>query len=207
MRSRSAKFRWLLGAAVLLAIAALAAAWVWPRRQLPSRGGIYFPWKLKLAVRPFRQADPRWGGDPLANTKGTLAAEGCAVTSTAMVLASYGVDTDPGRLNRFLTRNGGYVGNGWLVWEKAAEFPPGRCQKAYEDNASFARIDLNLLRGNPVIVRVRLADGGTHFVVIAGKAGWDYLIRDPASRASRGMYPLCELAPAVEALRYYRRLP
>ena len=123
-----------------------------------------------------------------------------------MVLASYGIDTDPGRLNRFLSAHGGFTPQGWLDWDKAAEFVPGRCEKAYEDAPSYARIDGNLLRGNPVIVRIRFASGVTHFVVIAGKEGLEYLIRDPGAGAARGLYPLSELAPAIEALRYYREL-
>jgi len=123
-----------------------------------------------------------------------------------MVLASYGIDTDPGRLNQYLTGHEGYTPQGWLYWEKAAEFVPGRCEKAYEDDPSFARIDWNLLRGNPVIVRIRFPSGLTHFVVIAGKVGFEYLIRDPGAGAERGMYPLSEIAPEIEALRYYRRL-
>ena len=123
-----------------------------------------------------------------------------------MVLASYGIDLDPGRLNRFLTKHEGYTERGYLYWEKAAEFLPGRCEKAYEDDASFARIDWNLAQGNPVIVRIRFPSGITHFVVVAGKEGWEYLIRDPGAGAARGLYPLSELAPGIEALRYYRKL-
>ena len=131
-------------------------------------------------------------------------AAGCAVSSAAMVLASYGIDTDPGRLNAFLTKNDGYTPEGWLCWEKAAEITPGRVEKAYEAPPSFARIDWNLALGNPVIIRIRLPHTN-HFVVIAGKDGWDYLIRDPAA-AGRGMYPLREISRSIEALRYYRRL-
>lgn len=122
-----------------------------------------------------------------------------------MVLASYGIDTDPGRLNRFLTRHNGFTPQGWLYWEKAAEFLPGRCEKAYEDAPSYARMDWNLLRGNPVIVRMRFPGGPTHFVVIAGKQGFDYLIRDPGAGAARGLYPLSDLTQQIEALRYYQK--
>lgn len=210
MPSRFPRFRRFLLAVLviaLVAVASMAAFWACPQAQLPTRGGLYLPRKMELNVPSMRQADPRWGKDLLAGSEGTLAAEGCAVTSAAMVLASYGVDTDPGRLNRFLTEHGGFEGTGWLIWDKVPTVAPGRCKKVYEDNASFARIDLNLLRGNPVIVRIRFPGGPTHFVVIAGKEGWDYLIRDPGSRASKGMYPLGELVPTIEALRYYRRLP
>ena len=206
MPARSVKFRRFLGAALLLALAAWLALWAWPRKPLSSRGGLYCPWRLELKVPIFAQGDRRWGADPLGTSPGTLHAEGCAVSSAAMVLASYGIDTDPGRLNRFLTQHGGYVGQGILIWEKAAEFAPGRCEKAYEDDPSFARIDGNLLRGNPVIVRIRFPGGITHFVVIAGKTGLDYLIRDPGAGAARGLYPLSQLAPKIEALRYYRKI-
>ena len=47
---------------------------------------------------------------------------------------------------------------------------------------------------------------GDEVVVIAGKEGFDYLIRDPGAGASCGLYPLSELAAQVEALRYYRKL-
>ncbi len=60
--------------------------------------------------------------------------------------------------------------------------------------------------GNPVIVRVRFRSGITHFVVIAGKDGFDYLIRDPGSGATKGYYPLRELGSDIEALRFYERL-
>jgi hypothetical protein len=58
-----------------------------------------------------------------------------------------------------------------------------------------------------VIVRVRLANGITHFVVIAGKDGFDYLVRDPGAGAARGYYPLRDLGSNIEALRFYEPLP
>jgi hypothetical protein len=61
----------------------------------------------------------------------------------------------------------------------------------------------NLSRGNPVIVRVRLPSGITHFVVVAGKDGFDYLIADPGADSAKGLYPLRELGSDIEALRFY----
>jgi len=189
-----------------LAVMVTALAWyeAWPR-PIPSQGGLYFPRRVELAVPSFAQGDPRWRRDLLGQTPATIHAEGCAVSSAAMVLASYGIDTDPGRLNRFLTQHGGFTPQGWLYWEKAPEILPGHAEKAYEDLPSYARIDWNLLRGNPVIVRIQLP-GVKHFIVIAGKQGWDYLIRDPGAGANRGLYPLSEIAQQIEALRYYRKL-
>jgi hypothetical protein len=175
-------------------------------RTIPSSGGLYFFSRLVIPVQRFAQADPRWSDDELGTTASTMGEAGCAVSSAAMVLAFYGQDIDPGRLNTFLSDNGGYTPQGWLYWEKAADFHPGLARHAYEDLPSYFLIDSNLEHGNPVIIRIRLPNGITHFVVIVGKAGFDYLIQDPASGGANGVYPLRSLAPQIEALRFYERV-
>jgi len=178
----------------------------WSRKEkIEASGGRYFFWRVELAVPLFRQADDRWAHDLLGDTVNTLGAEGCAVTSAAMVLASYGVDTDPHRLNAYLQKNQGYTPEGWIYWEKAAELGGDRVRHVYEDLPSYELIDGNLARGNPVIVRLRMKSGVTHFVVVAGKDGFDYLTRDPGIGADRGMYPLRELGSQIEALRFYEK--
>ena len=153
----------------------------------------------------FRQAEEKWRDDPLGGVEenGTLGGEGCAVAAAAMVFKFYGIEVDPQQLNWFLTSVGGYTENGWLYWDRAAWFAPDRVRHAYEDLASYQLIDSNLSRGNPVIVRVRLSSGITHFVVIAGKDGFDYLIADPGAGSAKGFYPLRELGSDIEALRFY----
>ena len=122
-----------------------------------------------------------------------------------MVLAFYGVDLDPKKLNRYLVEHHGYEGASWIKWEVAAEYPPGIAEHMYEDLPSYGLIDWNLLKGNPVIVRIRRSSGRTHFVVIVGKQGLDYLVRDPGPKGLRGVYPFYELETPIEALRYYRK--
>jgi hypothetical protein len=175
-------------------------------RKIPSAGGLYFFSKLILPVPRFAQDDPRWADDELGPAPSTMGEEGCAVSAAAMVLAFYGQDIDPGRLNAFLSDSGGYTPQGWLYWEKAADYHPGLVRHAYEDLPSYFLIDSNLERGNPVIIRIHLPNGVTHFVVIAGKDGFDYLIQDPASGGVNGVYPLRKLAPEIEALRFYEKL-
>lgn len=198
---------------LILCAAALAAggwwAWGWTSAKSPlePRGGLWFPRAVLHDVPHFAQADPRWAQDKLGSTPATLAQEGCAVSSAAMVLASYGADLDPGRLNAFLRSHGGYTDQGWLHWEKASDYPPSLAEHAYEDDASHFLIDWNLLRGNPVIVRLRQPNGITHFVAIVGKSGFEYLIRDPGAGFARGIYFLSDFGSPIEALRFYRRLP
>jgi hypothetical protein len=195
-----------------LALVAWGGWWTveWIRRgPVASSGGLYFLGYHELYIPQFRQADARWGTTLLGSTPATFAAEGCAVSSAAMVLASYGMDVDPGRLNAFLTkRPGGYTPEGWIYWEKAAEFDfafTERLLPHYEDLPSYFLIDRNLLAGNPVIARLRYPNGVTHFVVICGKQGYDYLIRDPGRGGQKGVYPLREFGTPIEAIRFYRR--
>lgn len=198
----------ILALIAIFGIAGVAVLWFYygAARKIPSAGGLYFFSRLELPVHRFAQEDPRWSDDPLGPTQATMGAEGCAVSSSAMVLAFYGQDVDPGRLNAFLAMNGGFTPEGWLYWEKAADYVPGIVRHAYEDLPSYFLIDSNLLRGNPVIVRIRLRTGIAHFVVIVGKTGFEYLIQDPASAGESGVYPLRKLTPEIEALRFYERI-
>src|SRR5437879_958783 len=123
-----------------------------------------------------------------------------------MLFKFYCVQTDPQELNWFLTSVDGYTESGWIYWDRAAWFAADRVRHAYEDLASYQLIDSNISRGNPVIVRVRLPGGVTHFVVIAGKDGFDYLVRDPGAGAAKGFYSLRELGSDIEALRFYERI-
>ena len=191
----------------LVAAAGVYVHWTWKRPLSPS-GGRYYAQRVELPVPSFRQGDERWGEDALGGVpeNGTLGSAGCAVAAAAMVFQAYGIDIDPQQLNWFLTDKGGYTERGWLYWERAAWWAPDRVRHVYEDLPSYHLIDSNLARRNPVIVRVRYSSGITHFVVIAGKDGFDYLVRDPGAGAAKGLYPLRELGSDIEALRFYEPL-
>lgn len=198
---------------VILTLACLVAAsvvyldWNW-KRPLSPTGGRYYTQRLELPVPLLRQGDATWRDDALGGVpeNGTLGSAGCAVASAAMIFRFYGIDIDPQQLNWYLTTVGGYTEKGWLYWERAAWWAPDRVRHVYEDLPSYRLIDSNLARGNPVIVRVRYSTGVTHFVVIAGKDGSDYLVRDPGAGAAKGFYPLRELGSNIEALRFYEPL-
>ena len=199
---------------IIVVLLALAGAGWWTfdwmrRKPVAASGGLYFPERKELYVPQFLQGDAEWSEDSLAGTPSTMGGEGCAVSSAAMTLAAYGIDVDPGRLNKFLIQTpGGYTPEGWIYWEKAAEFDPDFTAKLlphYEDKPSYYLIDQNLLRGNPVIARLRYPNGITHFVVICGKEGFDYLIRDPGRGGTKGIYPLKDFGSGIEAIRYYRK--
>ncbi|HMJ05292.1 MAG TPA: C39 family peptidase [Chthoniobacterales bacterium] len=201
------RFFFILALFVVGAATGIYIDWIW-KRPLSPRGGRYFFTRVELAVPSFRQGDEKWSDDALGGVdeNGTLGSTGCAVAAAAMVFQSYGIKVDPQQLNWFLTDTDGYTPQGWLYWERAAWWAPERVRHVYEDLPSYQLIDSNLARGNPVIVRIRFASGVTHFVVIAGKDGFDYLVRDPGAGASKGLYPLRELGSDIEALRFYEKI-
>ena len=150
----------------------------------------------------FAQDDSRWGDIRLGLSSDTLADEGCAVTSAAMVAAFYGVKTDPKQLNAFLTSSGGLDNEGLIDWSHVASIAPDRIELTYDGEASYELIDKSLLAGNPVIVLIPLRGVAYHFVVVVGKDGQDYLIRDPA--AAGRVYPLRELTRRIGGLCIFR---
>ena len=166
--------------------------------SIPSTGGVFFDHRVEIAVPAFAQDDPRWTDVRLGPSTDTLGDEGCAVTSAAMVAAFYGVKTDPEKLNDFLTKTGGLDNEGLIDWSHVSSVSPDRMELAYDGVPSYDLIDKSLLAGNPVIVLIPLRGGAYHFVVIVGKDGQDYLIRDPA--ASGHAYPLRYLAHRIGGL-------
>ena len=207
-RRRTWLFIWLAALLLLVGAGTGASIYWFGKRPLPPTGGLYFVSRLELPVPLFLQGDPAWGHEPVGRSVHTMGQVGCAVTSATMIMKFYGIDTDPGRMNNFLRDHGGYTEDNDLIWEGPATLAPAQVRHVYEDLPSYYLIDSNLLQHNPVIVRLRLAGGMTHFVVIMGKQGFNYLIRDPSQAGLRkGVYPLRELGSNIEALRYYQKLP
>ena len=173
---------------------------------IASVGGRYFDRRVEISVPVFAQDDRRWSDVRLGPSKDTLGDEGCAVTSAAMVVAFYGIKTDPQRMNAFLTRSGGFSDDGLIHWSRVPSIAPDRLELAYNGGPSYELIDSNLLARNPVIALIPLPDGAFHFVVIVGKEGRDYLIRDPAASPFRRAYHLRDLADRIAGLCFFRTI-
>lgn len=118
----------------------------------------------------YNQRDTAWGNDPLDGTKYTLAADGCLVTSMAMVLTHYGyTDVTPVTINSDPN-------------DFAAYYPAYLLTTISVDGVTATRkeaaIDATLATGNPVIVGID-AYGGTHFVVLVSGSKGNYIMKDP----------------------------
>lgn len=70
----------------------------------------------------YSQLDNQWANDEMGDCGFTIAAYGCAVAATAMLLTSFGVDVTPKTLNEYLGMNGGYAPGCLIRWGVAATF-------------------------------------------------------------------------------------
>ncbi len=178
---------------------------------ISASGGRYFAEKVLIPLKVVSQHASEWENAKLAwgENKETIGSHGCALCCAVMIMQSYNLSTDPKSLNLLLVRNKGYTAEGWLIWPRVTDLAPGHVRFVYEGPPSHPEIDRNLQLGNPVIVKLSFpkhadgSGGGSHFVVICGKEGLDYLVADPGRGGERGIYPLKDFGSPIEGLRYY----
>lgn len=133
----------------------------------------------------YSQQDPAWKNNLLANGPDTLGYMGCAVTCVAMYSSGWGHTETPATLNLKLRSHGGYVGEA-IVWGAVTQFHPEirstGLTLCMTIDAPLERIDSSLAAGQPVIVEVDYSPAAglqTHWLLVYGKQGDDYLIQDP----------------------------
>ena len=133
-----------------------------------------------MTIPVMGQQDGTWSGAPLGTSPtDTIASAGCAITSVAMLLRYYGVDTDPGALNSWLTVNGGYAFDDGLIWNAVTSYTGSRVAFSAWTGADIGLIQSELEAGRPVVAEVSLG-GNQHFVLIVGySAESGFQINDP----------------------------
>ncbi|QRN97885.1 LysM peptidoglycan-binding domain-containing protein [Archangium violaceum] len=132
----------------------------------------------------YRQGDTQWGGRRLG-TGSSISAAGCAMTSTAMAMSKIsGKVINPGELDAYLDKNGGYSGNG-LIWGQAAKMAG---LGATKPGWSTSNINKQIDAGRPVVIGVDYkagsnggANGTDHWVTVTHRKGDTYYANDPAT--------------------------
>ncbi|WNG40445.1 transglycosylase SLT domain-containing protein [Archangium violaceum] len=136
----------------------------------------------------YRQGDKAWGSRTLGSSS-SLAAAGCAMTATAMAISKIsGKVINPGELDKYLDKHGGYAGNG-LKWDVAAK---AAGLSARTQPWSLSTINKQLDAGRPVVVGVDYKAGGNgggngtdHWITITGRGKQNgkpvYYANDPAT--------------------------
>jgi SH3 domain-containing protein/peptidase C39-like protein len=133
------------------------------------------------------QQDPQWKQDILGfgDPEDTVGYLGCALTSVAMLLSGHGYAETPKTLNQKLKNVQGFV-SAAIRWDSVSQVYPNVTVRSNisctTSPAPLELIDAALAAGQPAIVQVDSspADGiQTHWVVLYGKKGDDYLMLDP----------------------------
>jgi hypothetical protein len=130
--------------------------------------GVAAPATQPCYLKPFAQTDPRWGQDRMQRENTAIRSWGCALTSTAMLFHYYGVDTDPGRLNRCAGDQADL-----LYWDPVRQRCAGDRVTAtrWSGAASWDELAQALAAGRPVIVGLQGGPAGSHFLVVTGGSG------------------------------------
>jgi Peptidase_C39 like family len=133
-----------------------------------------------ITIAGMSQRDGAWAASPLGTSATeTVGSAGCAITAVTMMLRHYGVDTDPGTFNGWLTSSGGYAYDDQLIWAAVTTYSGGQVAFSGWFGADLSLIQGELDSGRPVVAEVQLG-GNQHFVLLTGyTAAGGFLINDP----------------------------
>lgn len=168
------KFERPLRVLVAFAIGSAVALSAELTTQLPASAD------LSMTIPAIGQQDGAWGGAALGSSPAdTIASSGCAITAVTMMLRYYGITTDPGAFNAWLTANGGYAFDDELIWDAVTQYTSGQVVFTEWTGPDLGLIRNQLDLAHPVVAEVRL-NGNQHFVLILGYSSTTgLLINDP----------------------------
>jgi len=166
------------GPTLNLRAAALAGAIAVASAALGHQVGAAADSSMSIAV--MGQQDAAWAGAPLGTSATeSIGSAGCAITAVTMMLRYYGMDTDPGAFNAWLSANGGYAYDDQLIWDAVTRYSGGRVGFSGWLGPDLDAIQAELDAGRPVVAEVRLG-ANQHFVLLTGYATeGGILINDP----------------------------
>jgi len=138
----------------------------------------------------FSQRNPLWASDKMLPSACTVGASGCAMTAATSLASMLDRSLTPKIMNDWLSRDGGYLSDGRLMWTKVAERVDGMKYIWYHVwpvGADLIGLTA-MLEKAPVVIKVDFYPGGTiqsHFVLALGIDGDDILILDPWTGTER----------------------
>jgi ABC-type bacteriocin/lantibiotic exporter with double-glycine peptidase domain len=156
-------------------------------------------------VQPYYlQTDPAWKDETVGGSKEPLSDVGCTVCCVSMAFSQLGTATDPKILNAELKSQNGYTRLGLLKWDVAATASKGAIVFDLPRRPSHATIDAAIQSGNPVIAKLLLWESIPHWVLIVGKEGDEYLVKNPLCQ-ERTVQKLSTLSKTIQSIRIVKR--
>jgi hypothetical protein len=185
------------------------AIWVYSQHTfqnapIASIGGESLELSVKESNDYFLQTDPRWSNDAIGGSGELLSSVGCTISAVAMASVSLGYSIDPGELNKRLINIDGYTKRGWLIWEKIEEATFGEISVRVPSDLQYQEIDQALMEGSIPIVKYYLPNGISHWVVIVGKSGREYLTKDSLD-SNKQITALSKKTEKVVSVRYVKK--
>ena len=171
----------VLGIAGLLAILAVffLRSRGWNSNAIACRGGEAFQQFPFIETPVYFQRDRAWEADRIGGTGETLGRVGCTVCCLAMGLAHFGIQKTPGELNEWLKTHEGYSPRGWLRWETVSKLTAQKVHVDFRAPLKHETIDAALKARRPVLAKVFINRVITHWVLVVGKEGTEYVVKDP----------------------------
>ena len=151
----------------------------------------------------YRQRDAQWVNEKTGGSEETLGDVGCTVCCLSMAMAQHGLALNPAELNRKLKEAGGYTEKGWVKWDQVQNATGGRIAVELPPSPSHEIIEKALEAGNPVLVKVYLAPEVQHWVLLVGREGTEYLMKDPLGDG-KSLRPLSSYGSDIFAVRIVR---
>jgi len=151
----------------------------WNSSAIACRGGEAFQHFPVIETPAYLQRDKAWAEDRIGGTGESFGRVGCTVCCLAMGLAHFGIQKTPGELNEWLKTHEGYSPRGWLRWESVPKLTGGKVHVDFRAPLKHETIDAALKARQPVLAKVFINRVITHWVLIVGKEGVEYVVRDP----------------------------
>jgi hypothetical protein len=193
---------------LLIILAGLGlAAWLLRERNsppIPAQGGEPFQNFVALETPYYLQNDGRWKDEEMGGSGEKLGDAGCAVCSLAMALDHFGLHYTPKELNDQLKTNNGYTWRGWLKWQAISTITGDKITVEAIRKPSHANIDAALRKNYPVVAKLFINGTIPHWVLIVGKQGTDYLMRDPLGDG-HSLEPLSKYDSDIFGVRIVKR--
>ncbi len=146
---------------------------------IPSVGGGALNLR-PIAEAPFYlQRDPRWKDIIIGGSGESIGNVGCTLSSLAMAIDHYGVHLTPLELNEQLKGVNGFTQDGLIQWSAVSKLTNSKIWVDVSLAPTHENIDQALQLGQPVLTKIMFYGTIPHWVLIVGKAGQEYLIKDP----------------------------
>lgn len=194
------KRTWGIGIVCVVLLAVLLAGLFFMRMRNGVKIEAHNEFEIVNDFQRYRQDDEAWAKDRLGDSEYTMASSGCLITCIASVMSSYGMEFDPGEMNRLFSDNNVYDEEGNLLWENLDKLQNfGVDVFPQVDKNSSIYLDRCLQEGWCPIVRVRMYGiGSFHYVWIVGVEDGEYLCMDPLEDE---LTSLSEYGDRIYALR------